>query len=96
MTARKSYQSERDIAPWNASPVILNPQSLPAIHHVLSVASQHAGWSDAFLCGACPFATRDLGEAARHMASTQYVVGYRPPEIVVERAPGNADDRGEA
>jgi hypothetical protein len=93
MTTPRTYQSERDAAPWRPAPVVVNPQSLPIVWHVLTAASQHAGWSDALLCGACPFATRDLGDAARHLASTQYVVGYRPPEITVERPDGHADER---
>jgi hypothetical protein len=98
MTARKSFQSERDIAPWNASPVILNPCGLPAIHHVIEWAEhgRHAGWQPCWVCRACPANLPDVASASAHMVTSQWTVGYRPPEITVERPAGHADDRGEA
>jgi hypothetical protein len=98
MTARKSYQSERDAAPWNAPPVVVNPCGLPPLHHVIewSPFGRHAGWQATWICRACPANLPDDASASAHLVTSQFVVGYRPAPIAIDLPRGNADDRATA
>jgi hypothetical protein len=89
LSHRKSAPSERDITPWRPSATLsLSPEGLPSGTHSLT-------WSGtAFDCHGtgCTFRSADLGDVARHLATHQPAVGYRPAPVVIDRI-GSADDR---
>ncbi len=81
--------SDRDETYWRPPLPVPDPCGLPRAHH--SLTATRGAW----LCGACDFATRDPGEAAAHLASSQYVVGWRPEPVATVSGDTVADERGD-